>query len=131
MGKKKPPVEGLTYQTIGTMHADYDADEERFFTDDINEAHVITSRTKKSTNLHKVVLDIDMPVKVVPSSTPGHGHLFIDKDLTWEQYDRLLNLLAEIGILEDGYVRAAERRGFTAVRLPWIKKHHSEITEEN
>lgn len=71
---------------------------------------------------HKPVLDIDFPVKVVESSTPGHHHVFIDKELPWDEYMQLLTTLADVGIIEPGYVRAAESRGYTSVRLPWIKK---------
>lgn len=71
---------------------------------------------------HKPVIDVDFPVKVLESSTPGHHHLFIDKELTWHQYLRVLDVLAEVGIVERGYVEASREREFTAVRLPWIKK---------
>lgn len=136
MAKRKPPMEGLTYQTVGTINSrDYDEhgnpDESRWFTDDLNEAHVITSRTAEDSNKHKVVIDLDLSAVLVPSSTKGHFHLFIDKELGWEQYAKLLGALQDAGLLEEGYVNAALSRGFTAVRLPWIKKHHSEITEED
>lgn len=71
---------------------------------------------------HRPVLDIDMPIAVVPSSTPGHYHLFIDKEMSWNDYSRLLGVLAEVGILEPGYVGASLARKATMVRLPWVKK---------
>ncbi|MEU4155728.1 hypothetical protein [Actinoplanes sp. NPDC026670] len=72
--------------------------------------------------LHKVVLDIDLPVTVLPSSTPGHHHLFIDKPMTWPTYKRLLDALADAGLIESGYRSASVERKYTAVRLPWVKK---------
>lgn len=77
--------------------------------------------------VHKPVLDIDFPVVALESSTPGHSHLFIDKELTWDEYVKVLNVLAEVGIIEQGFVNASMSRKHTAVRLPWIKKE--QVTE--
>lgn len=93
---------------------------------DLNKANVITSKvdvgSSEAAPTHKPVLDIDLPVTLIPSSTPGHFHLFIDKAMTWENYAKLMDVLAEVGILESGYVNASKDRGFTAVRVPWVKK---------
>lgn len=78
---------------------------------------------------HRPVLDIDFPVKVVPSSTPGHFHLYLDKEMSWEVYEELLKALGKAGILEEGYVRASIAREHTSVRLPWIKKEYDDTTE--
>lgn len=71
---------------------------------------------------HKPVLDLDMPVKVVPSSTPGHNHLYIDKEMPWEDYELLLRALAAVGLIEPGYLKASLELKHTSVRLPWVKK---------
>jgi hypothetical protein len=71
---------------------------------------------------HKVVIDVDLPVTMIESSTPGHCHLFIDKAMDWPTYLALLEALAAAGIIEPGYLNAARRRGHTAVRLPWVRK---------
>jgi hypothetical protein len=63
-----------------------------------------------------------MPCALVPSSTPGHFHLFIERGLTWHQYRRLLKALGRAGILEPDYVRASLQRRYSAVRVPWVKK---------
>lgn len=76
--------------------------------------------------LHKPVLDIDLPVIVLPSSTEGHHHLFIDKVLTWEQYVELLDVLVKVGIVQEGFRNASVSRKHTAVRLPWIKKESND-----
>lgn len=95
---------------------------------DVKDATVITSREvfeKNGTSeWHQVVLDIDVPVKVLPSSTEGHHHLYIRHDMPWEDYVKLLDVLAEIGLVEEGYVEASKREGFTSVRLPWVTKGH-------
>ena len=72
--------------------------------------------------MHKPVLDIDMPVRVEPSSTPGHFHLYIDRAMYWDQLRQLLDALHAAGILEKGYVEASKRRRYTAVRLPGVTK---------
>jgi hypothetical protein len=71
---------------------------------------------------HRVVIDIDLPVAAVESSTPGHFHLYIDKAMDWPTYLALLEAFVSAGIVEPGYLAAAQRRGHTAVRLPWVHK---------
>ena len=73
-------------------------------------------------DMHSPVLDIDVPHYLIPSSTEGHSHLYIDVPMPWDKYVKLLEVLADCGIIEPGYLRASLARGFTAVRLPHIKK---------
>ena len=95
-------------------------------TNDINEANVISSIAQGMEPgphaEHYPVLDIDFPAHLVPSSTNGHCHLYIDIRLTDEQMWRLCDVLADVGILEPGYVGGCKSRGYTSVRLPWLKK---------
>lgn len=88
--------------------------------DTIDEAHVICSQGKDE--MHRPILDIDFPVHVVPSSTEGHFHLFLDRPMTYNTYMRLLAALANAGIIEQKYASVSEARGYTSVRLPWIRK---------
>ena len=95
-------------------------------THDVNEANLISSLVQgmepgKDAE-HYPVLDLDFPAHLVPSSTEGHCHLYIDARLTDEQMWRLCDVLADVGILEPGYVGACKSRGYTSVRLPWVKK---------
>lgn len=90
-------------------------------TNNINEAHVITS-TSSSAGMHRPILDIDFPSALIPSTTPGHFHLYLDKEMPWDAYEELLQALGKAGILESGYVAASIARDYTSVRLPWIKK---------
>lgn len=71
---------------------------------------------------HRPVLDLDFDAALVPSSSAHHHHLYLDKVLTWTQYVKLLDVLAEVGLIEPGYRDASIAREFTAVRLPWIAK---------
>lgn len=92
-------------------------------TNSIDEAEIILSHEIDSDPWeHRPVLDIDFPVHVVPSSTPGHFHLYLNKKMTWGKYKNLLRALMEAGILESGYVIVSMERGYTSVRLPWVKK---------
>lgn len=87
--------------------------------------NVVTSLTKNG--WHAPVLDLDIPCTYVESTTPGHGHLYIDHELSLQQYIRLMEVLVEVGIVERGFLYSLEQRGFTCVRLPWIKKPKQEI----
>lgn len=102
---------------------------------DIDEANVVTSENwyyeeirEKNPNydhVHLPVLDLDCRHTYIPSTTPGHGHLLLDVALNQEQFENLLNVLAECGILDYGYAKASLTRGYSAVRLPWIRKEVS------
>jgi hypothetical protein len=121
------PMPGQVLMIVNSLDGDYDNTvvERRIITADPAAAHVATSYVDdegETNRMHKPVLDIDFPVQAVPSSTPGHFHLYLDKKLTWEQYDRLLGVMAEIGLLEPGYVSASRDRKHTSVRLPWVRK---------
>lgn len=71
---------------------------------------------------HIIALDIDVPAWCIPSSTDGHSHLYISHQLQWPQYEKLLRVLAEIGLIEEGYKDASIKRKATFLRLPWVKK---------
>lgn len=95
----------------------------------ITEANVITSLYRSGvvpggTRRHALVLDIDHPSWLIPSTTPGHYHLYIDVPHGIEQSDYwvLLQLLSRLKIIETGYASASIERGFTSVRLPWVEK---------
>lgn len=111
----------LAGQVLAAVELDGPYDAERVLTTDTDQANVITSRVD-GTDLHKPVLDLDLPATLLPSSTPGHFHLLIDKAMTWEAYEALLHALADAGLVEPGYVSASQSRGYTAVRLPWVRK---------
>jgi hypothetical protein len=71
---------------------------------------------------HAPILDLDVPHRYVASSTPGHGHLYIDVAMPWWKYRLLLQILASCGILEEKHVRASLERGATHVRKEGVKK---------
>jgi hypothetical protein len=111
----------LSGQVLVVAELDGSYDAERTITVDVGEANLITSRVA-GTELHKPVLDIDLPATLLPSSTPGHFHLLIDHEMPWNTFVELLEALVKAGLVEPGYVNASLERGYTAVRLPWVRK---------
>jgi hypothetical protein len=72
---------------------------------------------------HRPVLDIDFPARLVPSSTPGHFHLYLDGvTISWAKYRTLITALAFAGVIEEGYAAASLARGYTAVRPPGVTR---------
>lgn len=96
---------------------------DRAFVTALQDANVVTSR-HFATAGHALVLDIDHPTWLMPSTTPGHYHLYVDVPggITNEKYKTLLEALANAGVIEWGYASASIARGFTSVRLPWVQK---------
>jgi hypothetical protein len=126
VSERVSPMPGQVYQSV-TEFDDYDAASGRYDTVDLDEAQVITSRVASvGETTHKLILDLDIPAQLIPSSTPGHSHLYIDKGMSDAAWQTLLFALASAGIIEPGYMRASITRGFTAVRLPWVKKETKE-----
>ena len=135
---KRPPLPNQILQTVVNLDT-YEGMSGRYDTLNVDEAQVMTSMLGMFGNAtdeggkplkfgtHKVVLDIDLPAQLIPSSTPGHYHLIIDREVTWEHYAAMLITMGAAGILEPGYVGASLARGYTAVRLPWVKKQPATV----
>lgn len=91
----------------------------------IEKANLITSKVERypyGVEYHRPVLDIDFEAQLIPSSTPGHYHLYLDKQIPKQTYMNLLTVLKQAGIVQPGFADAAIERGASSVRLPWIKK---------
>lgn len=93
------------------------------------DANLISSEMIGTNSLHYPVLDIDMPCRLVPSSQPGHYHLYIEAPIMWSEYVKLMKVMRDVGILQVGFVESAIARGFSSVRPPWVKKTAEEIAE--
>lgn len=97
---------------------------------DATEPNVVTSVASRNEagvpTWHLPVLDIDLEARLVPSSTPGHYHLFIEKLVDTPHYEKLLKVLAECGIIGAGYEHFSMERGYTTARLPHSKKPTTE-----
>ena len=95
-------------------------------TADPEHANIVTSAVAGDRpwqkGMHRPVLDLDMRARLTLSSTPGHHHLYIDRRMSWDDYVKLITVMAEVGLLEPGYVKASIARGYTATRVPWLTK---------
>lgn len=84
--------------------------------------HEGCQKHNKTEIMHTVVIDVDLPVGVLPSSTAGHFHLYIDKLMSWKSYKRLLKALNRAGVIDEGWYKMSLRRRGSHLRVPWQKK---------
>ena len=75
------------------------------------------------TKIHLPLIDLDIEHFYVGSSTEGHGHLYINKQLTHEQYGKLLYALREAELIGEGIIKQYERDGGTTLRIPGVTKN--------
>lgn len=72
--------------------------------------------------IHYPVVDMDYPVYAVPSKTPGHTHLYIEKQLTWGQYRKLLFTMCDIGLIQKGWYNSAMKYKASMLRKESYQK---------
>lgn len=96
--------------------------EEREPATSIGDANISTSIREDVEDHHALLLDLDVPAWLVPSSTEGHSHLYVDVSIPTVTYYALLDALSDAGVIQHGYANASKHRGGTALRLPWVKK---------
>ena len=75
-----------------------------------HEATLIGSRLRESRE-HLLVLDIDLPVEVHGSKTPGHHHVIFGQPMSWWRYKRTVKALAKAGVVDREWARATVRGG--------------------
>lgn len=71
---------------------------------------------------HRPCLDIDFPARLVPSSTPGHYHLYLEVPMTTEKYLDLIDALAIAGVVSPRYAGFCRQRGGSFCRPEGVKK---------
>jgi hypothetical protein len=114
IGRRWWQAQTLNDLTATTEHLVELADTDR------EHANLVSSLCADGT--HAPALDLDHRARLVPSSTPGHAHLYIDEHLTWAQYRALLRGLHRAGLIDASvYWRSLDRQA-TYVRPPWVKK---------
>lgn len=86
----------------------------------LERANLISSEVEPDT--HMPVIDLDFPARIIPSSTDGHGHLYIDQEITWEQYLALLEGFQKAGLIQDAWLASAKQDKRSYVRLPHVFK---------
>jgi hypothetical protein len=86
---------------------------------------VVSATGDPARDPHMPVIDLDVLCNLIPATQIGHTHLYINHPVSQEGLFEILDVLAKHGIVEQGYVKASKARGYSAVRLPWVKKHSS------
>lgn len=98
---------------------------------DHHTATLVTSRVADRPGWHKPVIDIDLPCMLMPSSAPGHFHLYIDKEMPWGDFLDILEALESAGVVGPGYLKYTRKRGYATVRYPGVtKQNEAERIEE-
>lgn len=95
---------------------------------DDTDANVVSSNVI-GTRRHLPIIDLDFPHRYIPSSTPGHGHLYLDFPEGGISFWRLFWLLwglRQAKAIERGYFWWSIRRGGTFVRRPGVRKTRAE-----
>jgi hypothetical protein len=112
--------------------------------DDLGTAEAASSQLAVDVDKHAILFDIDVPATLehgvfvanggdfsftvpgpawlIPSSTEGHSHLYVHVNWPWERVLEELVDFTRAGVVEEGYLQVSRKRGFTALRLPWIRK---------
>lgn len=85
------------------------------------EANIVSSKTNVR-GLHMPVLDLDFSHEYKPSTTPGHGHLYLNVPITWWRWALLMFALRQAGAIEKGFLRWSLRRGSAFVRPEGVIK---------
>lgn len=86
-----------------------------------SDANVVSSHLV-GTRLHAPILDLDYPHRYVPSTTPGHGHLYLNRPIPrWRLFILLWGLYMG-RVIEPGNFWWSLRRGGTFVRRQDVKK---------
>lgn len=97
-------------------------DEERVIADPI-EANLITSCFQgEGIETHALLLDLDVEHVYVPSSTEGHGHLYVNVKLTRREWEAVMQALDNAGVIGNGFRQHSLQRGYASLRTPWVRK---------
>lgn len=81
-------------------------------------AKLVSSSIEAAPDLHAPCLDLDYGATLVPSSTPGHFHLYLNKAIAWRDYKRVLRALSKAGLIEADWAAASIQQQATFLRLP-------------
>lgn len=89
----------------------------------LEEANLVDSRIPGKPDLHRPIFDLDgLNATLVPSSTPGNSHLYLDKEVPFDKFLKVLEAMAEAGLVQWGFYRLTKLRGAAFARKPGVKK---------
>lgn len=92
---------------------------------EISEEHqpnIYTSKLVDDEFNHMVIMDIDVPVRLI-KSTNNYHLVFPETSVPVWKLNALLYSMALCGIVEKGYSDVSKKRGHASLRLPWVKKN--------
>lgn len=69
---------------------------------------------------HAPVIDLDLPAQLLPSTTEGHFHLFIGREMRWWRYRLLLWALRRAGLIDKGFYRVSRKFKQSMVWKPGV-----------
>jgi hypothetical protein len=84
----------------------------------------------KPEEYHLPVFDCDFEIETVPSSTPGHYHLYIDVPIEFKHYMNIMRAFVDAGLIEEGYYHACLSHGEGFVRRPGHNKKDDFVKTE-
>lgn len=70
----------------------------------------------------ETAFQLTVPAMLVPSSTEGHFHLYLETEMDWGDYLGLMRCMVDAGLLEKDWVDMNERRRMAMLRKPEFKK---------
>jgi len=79
-------------------------------------------RVAAADHLPEAVFHLTCPARLVPSGTAGHFHLYLETEVRWTIYLRLMRAMADAGLLESAWVEMSARRSMAMLRKPEFKK---------
>lgn len=72
---------------------------------------------------HMPIFDIDYAATLVPSGTPGHCHLILERPISKRKYTKVLRAMYRAGLMERNFYLGMKVRGQTFLRVPWKPKN--------
>jgi hypothetical protein len=120
----KEIVEGIgprgLYRTLTPISdSPYEEDPERVKSE---HGYATLVGSKLENGNHMPVIDLDLPCMLVESSTPGHFHLYVNKEMSFGQMLNMLQMMTDAGVVQPGFNRFTRERGEAFVRYPGVTK---------
>lgn len=117
LSRDAPEYNGCTCSPMPKDHVSLDDHRSKC---PVRRANVIESKTQDG--VHLPIIDLDGPHKYVASTTPDHGHLYINTPVSPWRWRLLMFALYQAGVIERGYFWWSIRRDRNIVRLNGVKK---------
>lgn len=106
---------GRTYWFLKNFKSGYGGTDARLVKSH-DEGNLVSSECEDG--LHAPIFDLDYDVDLIPSKTPGHFHLYLNKKIEWDKYLKVLEAMADAGLIEQNYYKAAKTRRKAMLTIP-------------